>query len=165
MGTRTLIPVEEYLRTGFEGPEPDYVEAELVERSVPNSLHSQLQTDLVHQCKLRQNLGVFCYPENRLRVAFARFTVADVAVFSVRQVPAIPEDTPLAVIEVVSPDDRHDGLMHKLDDYQNMGIPRIYVVNPPFRRVSHYRDGELKSVDTIELGASITIPVSSIFND
>ena len=46
MAIKTLIPVEEYLRTGFEGPEPDFVAGELVERSMPNYFHARTQMRL-----------------------------------------------------------------------------------------------------------------------
>ena len=35
----TLITEAEYLRMTFDGPEPDYVDGELVERAIPNFQH------------------------------------------------------------------------------------------------------------------------------
>ena len=46
MTANTLISKEEYLRTSFENPEPDYVDGELVARSMPNYLHRRIQARL-----------------------------------------------------------------------------------------------------------------------
>ena len=32
MASKTLVPVEEYLKMSFDGPEPEYLDGEIVER-------------------------------------------------------------------------------------------------------------------------------------
>jgi hypothetical protein len=61
MTVKALISEEEYLRTPYENPAPDYVLGELVERSVPNNFHSEVQNQiqtLLHD--LREKARLLC---------------------------------------------------------------------------------------------------------
>jgi hypothetical protein len=53
MTTKTLMNREEYLRTSFEGPEPDYSDGELLERSEPDFFHGASKSGSL----MRSNLG------------------------------------------------------------------------------------------------------------
>lgn len=165
MATNTLISTVEYLRSSFENPEPDYVDGELVERSMPNYLHSQAQLCLGYALKPWYDLGqLFGAPEIRLRVSPERFRVADFAIFAAKQEELIPLDPPYAVVEIVSPDDRYEDLMGKLEDYEQAGVEFIFVADPPVKRLSRYRRGDLLAVSAIELPAyQVIVPASSIF--
>ena len=165
MATITPISKEEYLRTSFEDPEPDYVDGELVARSMPNYLHSRIQARLSQALKPWEDLGqLFGAPEIRLRVAPKRFRVADFAVFTSEQDDLIPRDPPYAVVEIVSPDDRYEELMSKLADYEQAGVEFIFVADPPVRRLSRYSRGDLSTIAALDLPAyHAVIPVSSIF--
>ena len=156
---------EEYLRTSHEGPEPDYVDGELVNRSVPNYFHSRTQTRLTYAFKPWEDRGqLFAAPEIRLRVAPDRFRVADFALFASEQTELIPTDAPYAVIEIVSPDDGFEELMRKLADYENAGVEFIFIADPPVRRISRYTHGDLHSLTALEFPAyNAVIPVASIF--
>ncbi len=165
MATNTLLSTGEYLRSSFESPEPDYVDGELVERAMPNYFHSQIQLRLGYALKPWYDRGqLFGAPEIRLRVAPERFRVADFAVFSSEQDELIPRDPPYAVVEIVSPDDRHEELMSKLADYEAAGVEFIFVADPPTKRLSRYRRGDLLVVAALELSAyQVVIPANSIF--
>ena len=165
MATNTLISKEEYLRTSFEDPEPDYVDGELVARSMPNYHHSQIHLRLAYAFKPWYDRGqLFPAPEIRLRVAPKRFRVADFAIFTSDQEDLIPRDPPYAVVEIVSPDDRFEELMSKLADYEQAGVAFIFVADPPVRRLSRYSRGDLSTIAALELPAyHAVIPVSSIF--
>ena len=43
MGTTAGISLEQFLATHFDPPEPDFVDGEIVERSMPDWKHSRLQ--------------------------------------------------------------------------------------------------------------------------
>ena len=165
MATNTLTSEEEYLRTSFEDPEPDYVDGELVARSMPNYFHSRTQSRLSQALKPWEDLRqLFGAPEIRLRVAPKRFRVADFAIFTSDQEDLIPRDPPYAVVEIVSPDDRFEELMSKLADYERAGVEFIFVADPPVRRLSRFSRGDLSTVEALELPAyHAVIPVSSIF--
>lgn len=167
MATNALISTDDYLRTSFEDPEPDYVEGEVVERPVPNYFHSQTQICLSDAFKPWQDRRqLFRSSEIRLRVSTDRFRVADFAVFASKQTEPIPVDPPYAVVEIVSPDDRYEDLMSKLADYEQAGVEFVFVADPPVRRLSRYSRGDLFNVTALELPAyHAVIPMDSIFGE
>ena len=165
MAIKTLLAPDEYLTTSFDNPEPEYVNGELVERSVPNFSHARTQTllgDAFRPWDERNQL--FRATEIRFPVAPDRFRVADFAVFLSEQAD-LPGDKPYAIVEIVSPDDRHEDLIGKLRDYEKAGIEFIFVADPPFRSISRFRLGDLLSVSSIDLPRyGVSIPAETIFH-
>ena len=155
----------DYLRTSFEGPEPDYVYGELVERSVPNYFHSRVQVRLADALKpYEDRRQLFRSSEIRLRVSPDKFRVADFAAFSTEYHEAIPEWPPYVVVEIVSPDDRYEDIMTKLADYEEAGVEFIFLADTPMRKLSRFRRGDLVGVAALELPAfGASIPLSAIF--
>lgn len=165
MATRRLISEDEYLRSSFAGPEPDYIEGDLVERAVPNFFHGCTQVNLTDAFKPWQDKRrLFRATEIRLRLAPGKFRVADFAVFATWPHEAIPECVPLAVVEIVSPDDRYEEMMSKLADYEQAGVEFIFIADPPTRKLSRYRHGDLSTVGSLEIPAQgVAISLDSIF--
>jgi Uma2 family endonuclease len=154
MEVKTLISEEEYLRMSFPDRAPEYVDGELVERSVPDKSHSSIQAELTFVFRtLRQRLPLFPFPELRVPVAPRRYRIVDLAVYA-HQEPAeeLPKEVPLVVIEIVSPDDRYEDLMKRLEEFRAWGVPHVWLVDPGLRRLSVYRDGGLTAVTAFELG-------------
>jgi len=153
MGVTALIPESEYLEMTFDGPQAEYVDGEVQERSMPANSHSAAASQIhgLFYLAARQ-FPLHPRPEIRFRVSPERFRVADLAVYA-HQPPSaeIPPEVPHVVVEIVSPDDRHDELMVKLADYQTFGIPHIWLADPTLRRLSVYRDGSLTSVPELAL--------------
>jgi Uma2 family endonuclease len=78
----------------------------------------------------------------------------------VEQVIAHP---PIAVFEVLSPEDTVRRLMRKLNDYQTMGIPEIWVVDPETRAFSRFEDVQLiRRTEFSVPSRGIAFPVSRI---
>jgi Uma2 family endonuclease len=152
MAAKTLLGEEEYLAMGFDNPEPDYVDGVLVERAMPNSSHSRVQRKILIALRPWDDAGtlISCI-EIRLRVAAGRFRVADLAYFTAAPTAEIPTEPPYAVIEIVSPGDRHDEIVTKLDDYERAGLRFIFLADPPSRRLSLYREGSLLAVPFLEM--------------
>ncbi len=50
--------------------------------------------------------------------------------------------------------------MTKLAEYQQWGVPNVWLVDPAFRRLSVYRDGNLTSVPAFTL-SEFEIPISA----
>lgn len=76
-------------------------------------------------------------PELRVQVAETRFRVPDVTVLERDQpVEQIVRHAPIAVFEVLSPEDIMPQMLVKLADYERMGIAGIFVVDP---KGSRYR--------------------------
>lgn len=73
-----------------------------------------------------------------------RFRVPDVAVLDQSQpIEQIITRPPIAVFEILSPEDRMPQVMQKLADYAGMGIRTIIVVDPGADEVWSYREGTL----------------------
>ena len=69
MATKPLVPVEEYLRMSFEGPDPEYLDGELLERNLGESDHSNVQMALSsYLYTRRKQLGIRVLPEQRVQV-------------------------------------------------------------------------------------------------
>src|SRR2546425_5126235 len=106
MASKTFAPVEEYLRRSFDGPEPEYLDGEVIERHLGTIPHSEAQERMLEFSRsLKQSFKLFGYPEMSLRLSPSRYRIADVAVFSGR--PAgkkYPTDPPEFAIEIVSED-------------------------------------------------------------
>ncbi|MDW8353061.1 MAG: Uma2 family endonuclease [Bryobacterales bacterium] len=127
-----LVPVEEYLRTSFEGPDREYVDGVVVERHVGEKSHSRMQRKLVALfAQMEPTARTYCFPEQRLQVAPTRFRVPDLCVYLERE----PEEEifttpPFLVVEILSPCDRHSEVMEKISDYLRFGVPWIWVIDP-----------------------------------
>jgi Uma2 family endonuclease len=90
--------------------------------------------------------------------------VADFAVFASAQLDAIPEDVPVAVVEIVSPDDRYEVLMSKLADCEAAGVAYLFVADPPVRKLWRYLHGDLLAVTALEVPEQgVRVPLASIF--
>src|SRR5713226_10194307 len=113
MNVKTLISEEEYLRMSFEDRVPEYVDGELVERGVPNNSHSRTQCELVFRFRsLQERLPLFPRTELRVPVAPGKYRIVDLAVYAHQEpLDELPRELPLVVIEIVSPDDRHEDIM------------------------------------------------------
>ena len=147
------MPVEEYLRTPYEGPEPEYVDGEIVDRSTPNNIHSRAVDVLIELFMLQAPGRLFRRPELRLPVVQGRYRVADLAVFHHDVREEVPQSQPLIVIEVLSPDDSHAELMRRFADYSAAGVPNIWLVDPITRCFSIYHDRSLTASAVLEIPA------------
>src|SRR5882724_7628055 len=80
MASRTLISVEEYLRTSYR-PDCDYVDGEVLERNVGELDHSWLQTALSSYLFARRGeWNITVLVEQRVQVSTTRFRIPDVCV-------------------------------------------------------------------------------------
>jgi len=151
----THIPVEVYLQADYEH-DCDYVNGVVEERPVGGLDHSAWQAILVMFFGARQKeWGIYVRPELRVCVYGDNFRVPDVCLLSrdapVEQVITHP---PLAVFEILSPDDRMVRVMERLADYEMMGIEAIWVIDPEDGRYLRYVAGQLVSAPVFTLPGS-----------
>jgi Uma2 family endonuclease len=168
MASKTLVPVEEYLKMSFDGAEPDYVDGEIVERHVGSTPHFKAQDRMVEFFRpLRQSHSLFGYSEVTLKISPTHYRVADLAVFA-GDIPTekkYPTEPPEFVVEVVSEDDRYVEIKEKLAEYHAWGVRHVWLVDPWTRTLSvHDNSGfhEVHSFDLPEFGANIS--ASDIFS-
>lgn len=160
----SLIPVEEYLRTTSD-PDCEYVAGIIEERPVGEYDHATWQAILVSFFTAKQNeWNVKARPELRVQVAYNRFRVPDVTILS-RSAPReqIIAHAPLAVFEILSPEDLMSRMLEKLADYERMGIGAIWLIEPKQQIYYHYRAGQLTPETVFSLpGTSFSVPFSEI---
>ena len=145
MSTTTHMPIELFLQSDEYEPAADYVDGEVEERSVGETDHSFWQGAIQKWFwKHEDEWKVFVCPELRIQTSATRFRVADVAILD-RSAPLsqITTHPPIAVFEILSPDDRVQRQTRKLGDYAAMGIGEIWVIDPKAGTFSRFEDGQL----------------------
>ena len=98
-------------------------------------------------------------------MAATRFRIPDVcATRRASPFEEIIRTPPLLCIEVLSPDDRMSDTQEKVDDYLQMGVEVVWVVDPR-RRMAFQTDGRsLQPVPTLTVpGSPIVVEVVEVF--
>ena len=139
------VPVEVYLRTSYE-PDAEYVDGVIEERPMGEWSHADWQAAVLEFFRSRRSSwNIRAGAELRVQVASNRFRVPDVVITD-RSLPVeqIVSHPPIAVIEILSPEDSHSRLMSKLAEYEQMGIRAIVVIDPNTGDHRSYRGGILE---------------------
>jgi Uma2 family endonuclease len=100
----------------------------------------------------------------RVQTGPENFRIPDVALLS-RNAPReqIVTHPPLAVFEILSPEDSMTRMLDKLAEYERMGIGAIWVIEPRKQLYFHYRDGQLAPESVFELpGSAFSVPFAEI---
>ena len=158
----TLISVEEYLKSSYE-PDAEYVDGVIEERNVGEEQHSAWQAALVIYFGVRgREWNLRVRPELRTKTGERHYRVPDVALLDA-DAPRDPVATvaPLVALEILSPADRLSRLLVRLADFESMGVPAIYVIDPADNSLFRFSQGKLESDSRIVLGER-TIPFQEI---
>ena len=168
MASKTLVSVEQYLKSSFDGPEPDYLDGEIVERHLGSKPHSKVQKRLLLFFEaLRKSSQCDAYPELTLRLSPTRYRVADVAVLTAESPEEnYPTRPPFIVAEVVSEDDRQVEILNKLAEYHAWGVTHVWSVDPWTLKLFVYDDSGYHEVPAYELPEfGVTLTAAEIFAD
>jgi Uma2 family endonuclease len=166
MATKAALSEADYLRTSFPGVDQEFRDGELVERSVPDLFHSLVQLKLCVWFALRtKSHRLNPLPELRNRIAQERFVIPDVCVFwPDLPVSSIPEQKPLIVIEILSPDDRMSEVMEKLQEDEDWGVVHVWLADPRHKKLYEFGNG-LREVAAFRIPeVSLDLPASEIFD-
>jgi Uma2 family endonuclease len=159
------VPLEVYLHCSDWEPDAEYVDGEIEERPMGQNDHSAWQEAILawfRQHAKEWNIRV--RPELRVRVSEMNYRVPDVTILD-RDLPTEPIAThpPIAVFEILSPEDRYGRLMRKLKDFEAMGIQQIWVIDPDGPSIQRYQDGHLTPTGVFdEPGRKIRFEMSEI---
>ena len=165
--TPEFLSLEEYLSTVWR-PDCEFVDGRSEERNGFDFNHSRTVTTLiVTLADKHEPWRVMALPSLRMRVAPTRVRVPDLCVIE-RESPReqVLTHPPLAVIEVLSEDDRLSLTMEKLADYLRFGVGNIWIVDPESRIAYRYTSAGLEKVQTGELavsGTPIRVVLSEMF--
>jgi Uma2 family endonuclease len=160
MGVKTAASLDEYLRTSFPDLDREYRDGEIVERTLPDTLHSRTQVLVAFFFEaLRKRFSVFACTELRLRLREGLVLIPDVCVFCPeRPASRFPDFPPLVAIEIMSPDDRLTAVRDKLEEYRAWGVKHVWLVDPHSRRMYICNPGltEVASLRIEEIDAELT---------
>ena len=110
--------------------------SDLEERNLGELEHASVADEIL--AWLRQHRyawGIRSVSEIRIQVSPTRFRVADVAILSISApIEQIIQTPPVAVIEILSPEDRFSRYTERLEDYRRMGVKNIWVMDPARRK-------------------------------
>jgi Uma2 family endonuclease len=129
------ISVSEYLHSSYR-PDCDYVDGVIEERNLGELDHSAVQEALLAWFRAhRREWGCRAFPEIKVQVSATRFRVADICLVSdASPSEQIIQTPPLAVIEILSQEDRVSRYRERLEDYRRMGVKHVWVIDPSSRR-------------------------------
>lgn len=135
MSVTTKVSVEEYLHTAYR-PDVEYVDGEIQERNVGEIEHARLIMSVLEWfSQHRRDWDIEVLPDVRMQVSATRFRVPDICVCSASSTDQrIVTTPPLLVVEVLSPEDRIDRYHQRINDYRQMGILGIWVLDPETNR-------------------------------
>jgi Uma2 family endonuclease len=148
----TFVPVEVYLRCSDWEPDAEYVDGEIEERPMGEYDHAAWRSAIQKWFwKHEEEWNVEAIAELRVQMAATRFRVPDVTILDwSRPIEQIVTHAPVAVFEILSPEDTYARLMRKLNDYAAMGIPQIWVIDPEGTPAQRYFDGHLLTSSRFE---------------
>jgi Uma2 family endonuclease len=161
------VSVSEYLATTYR-PDREYIDGELVERNVGEKGHGLTQLLLgAFLLRRRQEWSIQAITELRVQVSPTRFRIPDVCVLR-GSAPAEEVITypPLLCVEILSKDDRVKDLQQKVDDYFNMSVPCVWIIDPLARRGWEYTSEGMREAreGTMRVRSTpIEVPLSAIF--
>jgi Uma2 family endonuclease len=150
MATKVAVSMEEYLGTAYEY-DPEWVDGELVERSLPTYPHSRAERRIVQSLASAEGQAkLFSAPNQRIWVSPDRWRVPDVSIFADREPEGPYPSNVFAAIEILSPKDAMAAIYDKLSEYAAAGIQHLWVVDPGHKLVLKYERRSLIEVDAIE---------------
>jgi Uma2 family endonuclease len=133
MATTTHISLSEYLRTSFR-PDREYVDGELRERNVGLWSHARTTALLAGWIGAHESeWGVIAGLSPRVQVSENRVRVPDLAVVLPGPQSDVLVNSPLLVVEIVSPDDSYSDTQERAQDYRDMGVETVWIIDPKTR--------------------------------
>lgn len=167
MPSGTLIAASEYRSTSYH-PDREYIDGVVVERSLGERDHSELQTELATWLNARRRrLGIHVFVEQRVQVSPTRYRIPDICVTTgERPAELVFTRPPFVCIEVLSKDDREAEIHERINDYLRLGVAYCWVLDPRSRRVwVHTSDARTEVLDGIlrTENPAIEVPLKEIF--
>jgi Uma2 family endonuclease len=133
MATALPIPLHEYLATNYR-PDCEYVDGEIKERNVGKWEHARVQWLLALWFGTHENeWGITGSTEQRVRVSESRVRVPDLVVLTAGAQLDVLIDPTLLVIEILSPDDSYSDTQERAQDYREMEVETVWIIDPKTR--------------------------------
>jgi Uma2 family endonuclease len=165
MATILQIPLEEYLGTSYR-PDREFVDGEIRERNVGKYEHARVQALLAAWFNQHENAwGAQVVTEQRVQVSPTRVRIPDVALLTPGAQPDVLTDPPLLVIEILSPDDSYSDTQERAQDYREMGVETVWIIDPKTRTGRMCSGREWVEAERLEAkGTALYVNLSEIFS-
>jgi Uma2 family endonuclease len=165
MAGTTAIPVKEFL-ANRDYRYAEYLDGEVVERPFTSYPHNRALARLVAAFMIAlERTRLFPAPTQHIPIAARRYRVPDLCVYAgVEPTENYPTTPPLAIFEVLSPEDSYSSIRDRFNEYRAFGVERLWLVDPEARVVQRYEGGSLITVDTVEIAShNFHPPAAEIF--
>src|ERR1017187_1685355 len=165
MATALHIPLNEYLGISYR-PDREYVDGEIRERNVGKWEHARLQWLLAAWFFAHEKQwGITGSTEQRVRVSASRVRVPALVVLTAGAQPEVLTDPPLLVIEILSPDDTYSDTQERAQDYREMGVETVWIIDPKTRTGRMCSGAEWVEASRLEVkGTPLYVNLSEIFS-
>jgi len=167
-----LVAIEEYIARfvdGGEKPTCEYVDGELIPKSMGTKKHSQVQMNVGRLIGNRYEETLNPLPELTTRLREGKFYVPNIAVEEMaRPIPGRypgPKEPVLLCVEIVSPPDRIGKLFAKCEEYHQWGVPYCWIIDPEPKTAWEYfpDDREPRKVEAALTAGPITLSLTDVF--
>lgn len=129
----TTVSIDEYLNKSYR-PDVEFIDGALKERPAVTCAHGRLQSLIsIWFGKHEDEWQVVVAVDVRTRVSPTRVRLPDVMIDHIGQKASKLTSPPLIVIEILSPDDTYAETQCPAQDYQEMGVPNIWLIEPETR--------------------------------
>lgn len=171
MATKTRLTLQEFLAMPEEKPYREFVDGEVVEKTMPTEGHAELANrlgrlweELAERAGIRIRVG----PEMRYMLAVGtrseRVFLPDLSVrrrSSPRQLGTAPiSDPPDIAVEILSPEDRPARVAEKTQFYMQSGITE-WLIDPDSQSLTVFTPG----LSAVEYSRGALIPCGPVFPD
>ena len=154
MATRTRLSLHEFLALPETEPPSEYIDGEVRQKVSPNVYHAALAGELVRllgNFLTETGLGRVFTEMRHFSAELNRSYLPDVSVvLAPRLREAFQQKAvgwpPDFAIEILSPDDRAADALDKIELYQKLALPLLWIVDPDERTVREYRPGQIAEV-------------------
>ena len=165
MATVLQIPLDQYLGSSYR-PDREYVDGEIRERNVGKWEHARVQWLLAAWFFAHEKQwGITGSTEQRVRVSQHRVRVPDVVVLTAGAQPDVLTDPPLLVIEILSPEDSYSDTQDRAQDYREMGVETVWIIDPKTRSGRMCSGKEWIEAERLEVkGTPLYVNLSEIFS-
>ena len=171
MATTAAISVEEYLNNPRYGL-CEYRDGAIQEKypvvegvpMVSNEHGILVSLVIAWFSQHKREWGVRPVTEVHTRIAETAYRLPDVSILPLGPFDAIQVTPPLIVIEVLSPANSMSDMLRKLEDYEYMRIPNIWIIDPKTRSGRLCRGREMTQTKRFTVaGMPVYLDVDALF--
>ena len=165
MATTTHIPLSKYLETSYR-PDREYVDGEIRERNVGKFEHARIQALLtIWFGNHEHQWGIIVITEQRIQALPNRVRIPDLTVVVTGPQPDVLTHPPLLIIEILLPDDTYSDTQERAQDYREMGVQTVWIIDPKTRTGRMCSGAEWTEGRRLEVsGTPLYVELDSIFS-